>query len=388
MDESNVLLCSKCGERLPVISKYCLFCGAEIGEKKKKPTTHRPHNSGSIRKLGGKRAKPYGAYLPRSMGEKFIGSFKSKTEAAEALATAIATRPSSNRADWTVEDFYNFFANSAAYEKLSQGSKSTILVSWKFCEKIREKKMRDVKAQEWQSCVDEAVAAGKSRSTCQKIRYLASTLCKEAMKDDVINKNYSTLLNIGGVEKKKKDIFTADEIQKLKAHDYDFRAMFILTLIFTGTRISELLEARVENVFEDYLIGGKKTVAGRNRIIPILPDIAPYIDYFKRASENGWLIHRDGKLVRSEYARTHWFYPLLVEIGILTEAEVAVGGQPRLTPHCTRHTFASMARQAGIKEDVLIRVMGHSDYEITDAVYVTMSPELIGSEFKKFSTLL
>ncbi len=389
MEDNSVLMCPKCGEQLPNISKFCLFCGAEIAAaKRKKSASRRPCNSGTVRKLGGKRTKPYGAYLPRSMGQKFVGAFKTKAEAAEALTLAIVNRPSSDRADWTVEDFYNYFVNSSNYKKLSAGSKSTIQASWRFCEKIAKQKMRNVKTYEWQGCIDSAVAVGKSKSTCQKIRYLASVLCKEAMKDDVINKNYSTLLTVGGEEKRQKDIFTAEELRILKSHDSDFEAKFILTLIFTGMRISELLALKCEDVFDGYLVGGCKTAAGKNRVIPILPDIAGYIGYFKDSSENGWLLHKDGRKVRPEYARTQWFYAYLVKVGILTDAEIAVGGKPRLTPHCTRHTFASMAREAGIKEDILIRVIGHSDYDVTDSVYVSMSPDFIAAELSKMSTSL
>ena len=40
-------------------------------------------------------------------------------------------------------------------------------------------------------------------------------------------------------------------------------------MIYTGMRIGELFGLRTENVHETYVIGGEKTKAGRNRIIPI-----------------------------------------------------------------------------------------------------------------------
>ncbi|MBQ9993538.1 MAG: site-specific integrase, partial [Clostridia bacterium] len=340
---------------------------------------------GTIRKLTGRRQRPYAAYLPRSMGGKYVGSYKSKAEASDALALIVATRPTSKRAEWTVQDFYEAYIASPQSEKLSKSMKDNDRAAWKYCHPIANQKMRDTRTQEWQSCIDYAAEQGKSRSTCMKIRNLASKLCKEAMKDDVINKNYASLLTIGGENQKPKDIFTDKEIAFLKAHDVDIEAKFILILIYTGMRISELLELTNDNVHDTYIIGGKKTAAGKNRIIPILPEISPYINFFKR--DEGLFIHNNGKPVGVKYARQRWFYDYLVQLNILCSEEIPPNGTPRLTPHCTRHTFATLARQAGIDKDVLIRVIGHSDYSVTDDVYVDMQSDFLREELLKMSSV-
>lgn len=380
-------ICKKCKKSIPGVSAFCMWCGAPQSQaegNKKAATHHRPRGSGSIRKLSGRRAKPFAAYLPRSMGQKYIGSYKSRAEASDALALAIATRPASNRAEWAVEDFYNAYTASPAAAQLSKSMRDNDRAAWKYCSSIASRKMRDTRTQEWQSCIDLAVEQGKSKSTCMKIRNLASKLCQEAMKDDVINKNYASLLTIGGENQKAKDIFTDEEIASLKAHDADIEAKFILILIYTGMRISELLELANENVHDTYIIGGKKTAAGKNRIIPILPEISPYVDYFRR--DDGLFIHNNEKPVSVKYARQKWFYDYLVRRGVLCADEIPPSGTPRLTPHCTRHTFATLARQAGIDKDVLIRVIGHSDYSITDDVYVDMQSGFLREELLKMSS--
>lgn len=280
--------CRKCSKVIPPGSAFCMHCGAELGEtKRRKRQSHRPMNSGSIRKLSGNRTRPYAAYLPRSAGGGFIGSYETRAQASDALALELSTRPSSERIVWTVEDFYNYYINSPGFAKLTKSAQNTAYAAWKYCDSIRAVPMREAKTHAWQTCVDSAISQGRSRSTCEKIRNLASQLCKEAMKDDVINKNYASLVSVSdGAGKKAKDILTEQEITLLRSHDDDVRVRFILILVYTGMRISELLELPCENVHEKYIIGGKKTTAGKNRIIPILPQISPYIASFNRGVVN------------------------------------------------------------------------------------------------------
>ena len=206
------------------------------------------------------------------------------------------------------------------------------------------------------------------------------------MRDNIIHQNYAKLLTVKGTQKREKDILTEAEIKLLQQHDTDPQARFILILIYTGMRINELLTMQCEDVHLDdsYMVGGEKTDAGKRRTIPILPTIRPYVaEFYLQSGGTGELIQRDGRAMRVEYARKKWFYAYLVQLGILTQAEIDTGGKPRLTPHCTRHTFATIARQAGIDKDALIRIIGHSDYAVTDEVYVSMQPEFLAGEMNK-----
>lgn len=380
----GILLCRVCHKVLTSNAIFCLYCGAEQVKKKKKKT-RRPMNSGTVRKLPGNRTKPYAAYMPRSAGGKYIGSYDTMAKASDAIALALANRPSSDRIDWSVEDFYDNYTSSPGFLKLTKSAQNTTFAAWKYCQGIKDMFMREAKTHAWQSCVDAAIEQGRSRSTCEKIRNLASQLCKEAMKDDVINKNYASLVTVTeGASKKIKDIFTQEEIAILKAHDNDPRVKFILILIYTGMRINELLELPCENVHDKYIVGGKKTTAGKNRIIPILPEISPYIAFFNKGE--GLLIQNAGNALTAKFARNKWFYAALVDLDILSSSEIPPAGTPRLTPHCTRHTFATLARQAGIKPDVLTRIIGHTDYSMTDEVYIDMQADFLMDELQKMSS--
>lgn len=53
----------------------------------------------------------------------------------------------------------------------------------------------------------------------------------------------------------------------------------ILILIYTGMRVGEMLDIKIENVFmeKNYMVGGSKTKAGKNRVIPFNKKIVPLI---------------------------------------------------------------------------------------------------------------
>lgn len=167
---------------------------------------------------------------------------------------------------------------------------------------------------------------------------------------------------------KKKKIFPDDDIAKLEANDSE-TAKIILMLIYTGMRIGELFNLPLKDYHETYVIGGEKTEAGRNRVIPIRPEGRQYFKYFVDQATGDLLISGYiGQRVPANF-RNRDYYPLLKSLDI-----------EKKTPHATRHTYASRARQAGMPPEVLQKILGHADYSTTANVYVhTDIAELIAA---------
>ena len=90
--------------------------------------------------------------------------------------------------------------------------------------------------------------------------------------------------------RKEKDIFTPEEIQRLEEHSDEDAAKLVLMLIYTGMRIGELFGLRTADCHGDYVIGGEKTAAGRNRVIPIRPEGREYFAYFASRADPGGLL--------------------------------------------------------------------------------------------------
>ena len=57
--------------------------------------------------------------------------------------------------------------------------------------------------------------------------------------------------------------------------------------------------------------------------------------------------------------RKRCYYPLLKKLGIR-----------KLTPHSTRHTYASWAVKHGVPPEILQKILGHAKYMTTAEIYV------------------
>ena len=174
----------KCGQLISNdIFKFCYSCGepltAAAKQQKKRARKHyRPRGTGSVRYDSRNTNAPYVACLPRTLGSGFVGTFATYDEASKALLQEISTAPTSDRSAWTVQQFYDAFLLSDAFTAQSRDGQNSMRAAWKYCADIADYKMRDVMGTRWQSCIDKAADAGKSRSTCEKIRVLISALCK------------------------------------------------------------------------------------------------------------------------------------------------------------------------------------------------------------------
>ena len=71
----------------------------------------------------------------------------------------------------------------------------------------------------------------------------------------------------------------------------------VLIYIYTGCRPVELLDIKSEDVHLDerYMIGGVKTEAGKNRIIPIHKAIVPLVEYRLEQNRSYLITNKYGK---------------------------------------------------------------------------------------------
>lgn len=377
------MVCKKCNTSLPDIANYCYMCGlptkgtAPAREPKKRKNTRRPNGSGSITKLSGNRKNPY---LVRGVCEngktEVVGTYPNQIAADAALAAYILKHNSNNRALWTLKEFYDDLQKSEYFTALDDKSQASHKNAWRYLSAIGSVKMREIKTSHFQSVIDSAKVKN-GRSVCEKIKNLSSLLCQRAMRDDIMDKNYALLLELPESTKHEINVFTDDEINVLKAHDANKQAKYILILIYTGMRESELLDLRIEDIdtVHWFAVGGSKTEAGKNRIIPIVECIRPYVTELIDGRSDGYLVIGDKgcKLNRNNYAN-RYFKKYLIDIKILKKPEE--GERWRLSPNSTRHTFATLAYKANIEKEVIRRVAGHTDFEITDKNYLTISKDV------------
>lgn len=92
---------------------------------------------------------------------------------------------------------------------------------------------------------------GMAHPTRASIKTLFNVLFKFAMKNDIIDKDYSKYVDVGQREGKiNRTPFSKEEIDKLfqNVDKLDFIDT-ILIMIYTGLRVGELLDLKIKNIY-------------------------------------------------------------------------------------------------------------------------------------------
>lgn len=336
--------CRKCKAEIPDDGKFCPYCGTRQ-EREPRKALKRANGTGTVYKQSGRRRKPWAA----SKNGVFIGYFETKTAALEALGR-LSGRSLDERYNMTFADVFKAW-KSEHYKELTNSGREQYDNSFKVFSKLHGKKFRELRTADFQAALDPHMS--KSHSTVSKHKQLITQMSKWAIREELITTNFASFVKLPENTKKEKEIFSDADIEKLEA-DGSETAKIILMLIYTGMRIGELFSLPLADYHGNYVIGGEKTKAGRNRVIPIRPEGREYFKYFAEQATGELLISGyTGQKVSANFRRRD-YYPLLEELGI-----------ERKTPHSTRHTYASRARRDGMQPEILQKIIGHANYSTT-----------------------
>lgn len=245
--------------------------------------------------------------------------------------------------------------SSIAYRTLSYSAVTGYKGAFKHCEPIHNKVFRELKKTHLQAIVNEIEAPSMKEVT----KYLFQKTYKFALENDIVEKDYSKFVTLPKKPPAKKKVpFTREEIDLLWENvDIVKYADFVLILLYTGMRIGELLNIKKQDIFleERYMIGGSKTDAGKERLIPLHKRIVPLIQKRMESSPNDWLFlnKRGYNLKYSPFMKYHW--PNLME---------DIGADH--TPHDTRHTFVSEMDRLGVNPISTKRIVGHANENVTE----------------------
>ena len=340
--------CIKCKKDIPDGSVFCCWCGKQQQATQRK-ALKRANGTGTVYKLQGRRTRPWVA----AKGKTIIGYYDKKTAALDALAR-LQGRSIDEIYNWTFKQVYEAWKDEHFRDIGAKGIESYER-AYDVFEPLHDRKFRELRTADYQIVIDKY--SDKSHSLLSKFKQLATQMSQWGIRQELITTNFASFIKLPENVKKEKEIFSEEDIQKLEA-DGSQAAKLALMMVYTGMRIGELFGLRTENVHETYVIGGEKTEAGRNRIIPIRSEGRKYFAEFKERAKGELLISGyAGQKVIANF-RKRDYYPLLERLGI-----------SKKTPHATRHTFASWAVANNIKPELLQKMLGHADYSTTANIY-------------------
>lgn len=350
--------CIKCKAALPDGALFCPFCGKkQVAEKRK--ALKRANGTGTVYKLSGRRARPWVAAKNRVV----IGYYERKTDALDAL-DRLNGKPLTERYNMTFAEVFEAW-KAEHYKEIGKQGIQSYDGAYKVFAPLHDHKFRDLRAADFQSAIDPYM--GKSHSTVSKYKQLITQMSNWAVREEICTTNFARFVRLPENVKKEKDIFTEEDIQKLEKDGSD-AAKIVLMLLSTGMRIGELFSLPVADYHGTYVVGGEKTEAGRNRIIPIRPEGRQYFEYFAARATGELLISGYSGQKVIENFRKRDFYPLLDRLGI-----------SKKTPHATRHTYTSRAVKEGLAPEMLQKILGHADYSTTANIYTHIDAETLVS---------
>lgn len=350
------MLCRKCGRDIPDDAVLCCYCGTAIAPKTR-TRKKRANGEGTIFQLkSGKwiATQVVGWYAEGDRLKKKTISrvFAKRTDALKALPT-LKDLYTGRTDKTTLFDLYNEYIKTRDYENLSLSQRGKMTIAWNRWEPLKVIDINELTVSRIEAHIEEQT---KSYYPAHDMKVLLSHLYKIAIKREVLTHNKTEDIDLPfDTPNAKRECWTAAEINALwKDYETNTFTGYLLIMCYAGLRFGELSTIRLENIYldENYMIGGIKTEAGKNREIPIHNRIKPIIERI--------IPNRKRKLLEmneDNFYNAYW------------EA-IERTGLRKLPPHTCRHYFFSRMTAQGVQGGIIAEVGGHANYLTTLKNYV------------------
>lgn len=323
------------------------------------------NGQGSVYKLSGKRRKPWVVCVTIGFDEtgkqkrEIIGYYETRKEAQFELINYL-NNPLlySGKTFKDVKDlWYNAYVKNITDSTLNNNNSQL-----KKLDIFNDIKIKDLKLHVLQNFFDELDCAYGTKNV---IKSLLNLIFEYALKNDFIEVNKVKFIELGKSEKVlERKIFTSEEINILfdnvnSKKKYINLSFVVLILIYTGLRISEFLNLKVSdidlknrtiNVLKSKTKNGIRSIPISNKVIKLFNDNINYNqEYFYYSNKN----------TKIHYATFEKQFGKMLKLLELQEHTI----------HDTRHTFATLLNNANANSTSITKLIGHSDFSITENIY-------------------
>lgn len=362
------------------------------GRKKKEEKRRRWNGAGCVHTLSGNRKNPYEALittgyefneitLKRKQIQKSIGYFPTR-EAAEAALDKYYENPYDVNIDTlTFSDVYEQWSKRY-FETIKPSAIRSVVSAYNHSKPLHNMLFKTINITMMKDTINNA---STGPSTKGRMKSLYNLMYDYACESDIAKFNVARNFTIKGVAKEieKKRVskipFTQQDEDILWDNiDYGFTRM-ILIGIYTGWRPQELSSLERDNIdiVNWTMFGGMKTEAGTDRTIPIHNKIKNLVVYYYNQSEGCKMLFNDFEGQQGTFMTYDKYRGRFNKVMNWCKLK-------GYTPHCTRYTFITKAKDSKVDEYAIKMIVGHEISDITEKVYTHRNTlEFTRSELQK-----
>lgn len=342
----------------------------------------KPNGYGSITKLTGNRRKPYMVrvtksteYDPKTKDYKVVrvvlGYYRTQAEANKALVEYNDSPFDLNKASITFKQIWDILT-PALEKKLSSNRMGCYRTAFNnYCIPLHNMSIREINADMLREVVDEC---DKGSGTKSDMRTVMNRIFEYAVEKNFVSRNYAEFVSVEKDDVKVvRHLFDLEEISILWEHSSEWEFAIIIILLYTGMRVSELLEVKRElydpkdNVIRLDHAKNKQSI----RTIPIHSKILPIIMRFYNRNCEYLIVNDDGYKV----SYTNYMSRNLPNVNEYMKVAH--------TPYDCRHTFITRAKKCKLDDMCKKLIVGHKQKSITEEVYTHITIEELHTEIEK-----
>ena len=270
----------------------------------------------------------------------------------------------------TFSEIYELWYKEFITEDTNPNTKRQYNAAYKQCSMLYNRKMSDIKIIDMQRVLDNC---NNGYQSVRRIKILLNKIYEYCIFHDMLHNNLAEKLKINAKSdetKRARREFSESEINLLWEYSNLDSVKIVLMLIYSGVRVSELLDLKISNVNLDeqtFFVESSKTDSGV-RTVPIADKVLPFWQKFISDSQCGHVLNNtNGKPLK----RNYWT-PLQNDLGF------------DHTIHETRHTCISMLVSANVNHTIIKKIVGHkSKMDLTEKVYTHINPKELVNAINK-----
>lgn len=197
--------------------------------------------------------------------------------------------------------------------------------------------------------------ASRSRSV-----YILRSFYNYCTKKDIVEKNLAALIEPVKVKQKEREFLTEEEFEELAgAIKHPTIKTVVQTLFYTGGRISEITDLKLEEVdLENRVIHIIEGKGGKDRDIPISDRLHKilknYLENIREAdSDRFFALEKTGKVSPTYVNR------------LIREATAEIGLEKEVSAHILRHSFGTNLLEKGASVVSIQKLLGHANLAVT-----------------------